>query len=41
MSETAEVVVIEAGQAGVAISYLLTQAGVRHTVLERGGVGNL
>jgi putative flavoprotein involved in K+ transport len=39
MDETLPVVVIGAGQAGLTVSYLLTKAGVEHTVLERGAVG--
>lgn len=39
MEETIPVVVIGAGQAGLAVSYFLTRAGVEHTVLERGGIG--
>jgi putative flavoprotein involved in K+ transport len=39
MSEPTEVVVVGAGQAGLAVSYELTQAGVEHVVLERGRVG--
>lgn len=31
-----EVVVIGAGQAGLAVSYLLTQERIEHVVLERG-----
>jgi putative flavoprotein involved in K+ transport len=34
-----EVVVVGAGQAGLAVSHELTQAGVEHVVLERGRVG--
>ena len=34
-----DVVVIGAGQAGLALSYELSQRGVRHVVLERGRVG--
>jgi putative flavoprotein involved in K+ transport len=37
--ERVEVVVVGAGQAGLAMSYELTQAGVEHVVLERGRVG--
>ena len=39
MDETIDVVVIGGGQAGLATSYELTQAGVEHVVLERGLVG--
>jgi len=39
MQEVIDVVVIGAGQAGLAVSYLLTQANIRHTVLERGRIG--
>jgi putative flavoprotein involved in K+ transport len=39
MIEAANVVVIGAGQAGLATSYELTQAGIEHTVLERGRIG--
>ena len=39
MVEVHEVVVIGGGQAGLAASYELTQAGVEHLVLERGRVG--
>jgi putative flavoprotein involved in K+ transport len=34
-----EVVIVGAGQAGLSVSYELTQAGVEHVVLERGRVG--
>ena len=37
---TIDVVVIGAGHSGLAISYLLTQHGVSHVVIERGEVGN-
>jgi cation diffusion facilitator CzcD-associated flavoprotein CzcO len=39
MTEVVDVVVIGAGQAGLALSYELTHAGVEHVVLERGRVG--
>jgi putative flavoprotein involved in K+ transport len=39
MTERGDVVVVGAGQAGLAVSYELTQAGVHHVVLERGRVG--
>ncbi|MFY9581126.1 MAG: NAD(P)-binding domain-containing protein [Gaiellaceae bacterium] len=39
MSASADVVVVGAGQAGLAASHELTQAGVEHIVLERGRVG--
>ena len=39
MSAPADVVVVGAGQAGLAVSHELTQAGVEHIVLERGRVG--
>lgn len=39
MSEVLEVVVVGAGQAGLAVSRELTQAGVAHVVLEKGRVG--
>jgi putative flavoprotein involved in K+ transport len=39
MDEAMDVVVIGAGQGGLAVSYLLTQEGIRHTVLERGRIG--
>jgi putative flavoprotein involved in K+ transport len=35
----AETVIVGAGQAGLALSRVLTQAGVVHVVLERGRVG--
>jgi putative flavoprotein involved in K+ transport len=38
-TEAVEVVVIGAGQAGLALSHELTHAGVEHVVLERGRVG--
>ncbi|HEY7061043.1 MAG TPA: FAD-dependent monooxygenase [Chloroflexota bacterium] len=38
MNEQVETVVIGGGQAGLAMSYLLTQAGHEHLVLERGRV---
>ena len=37
--ERVEVVVVGGGQAGLAASYELTQAGIEHVVLERGRVG--
>lgn len=40
MDNTYEVVVIGAGQAGLAVSYLLAESRVRHVVLERGAVGD-
>jgi len=39
MSDPLDAVVIGAGQAGLSVSYELTQAGVEHVVLERGRVG--
>ena len=39
MIESAQTVVIGAGQAGLATSYFLTQGGHKHVVLERGRVG--
>ena len=39
MGDRIEVVVVGAGQAGLAVSYELTRAGVEHVVLERGRVG--
>jgi len=39
MSASADVVVVGAGQAGLAASHELTQAGVEHVVLEQGRVG--
>jgi putative flavoprotein involved in K+ transport len=39
MSERADVVVVGAGQAGLAVSHELSGAGVEHVVLERGRVG--
>ncbi|MGZ8578620.1 MAG: flavin-containing monooxygenase [Actinomycetota bacterium] len=39
MTERMDVVVIGAGQAGLATSHELTRAGVEHVVLERGSVG--
>jgi glycine/D-amino acid oxidase-like deaminating enzyme len=39
MSDRAETVVIGGGQAGLAVSHELTDAGVPHVVLERGRVG--
>ena len=39
MTDGIEVVVVGAGQAGLAVSHELTQAGVPHVVLERGKVG--
>ncbi|HYM64751.1 MAG TPA: NAD(P)-binding domain-containing protein, partial [Gaiellaceae bacterium] len=39
MSDRFEVVVIGAGQAGLAVSRELTQAGVAHVVLEKGQIG--
>jgi putative flavoprotein involved in K+ transport len=39
VAELIDVVVIGGGQAGLATSYELTQAGVEHVVLERGRIG--
>lgn len=39
MSESTDVVVVGAGQAGLVVSYLLTQANIHHLVLERGDIG--
>jgi putative flavoprotein involved in K+ transport len=39
MAETVDVVVIGAGQAGLAVSYHLKQLRIRHVVLERGMIG--
>ncbi len=39
MHEAVDVVVVGAGQAGLAISYHLKQTGITHVVLERGGIG--
>ncbi|MGA9533150.1 MAG: NAD(P)-binding domain-containing protein [Anaerolineales bacterium] len=39
MSETTDVVVVGAGQAGLVVSYLLSQANIPHLVLERGEIG--
>src|SRR3954464_5530141 len=39
MTDRIEVVVVGAGQAGLAVSHELTQAGVEHLVLEKGRVG--
>jgi putative flavoprotein involved in K+ transport len=39
MSDRAETVVVGGGQAGLAVSHELTEAGVPHVVLERGRVG--
>jgi len=39
MTETVDVVVIGAGQAGLSLSHELSHAGVEHVVLERGRVG--
>ncbi|MDQ3662410.1 MAG: NAD(P)-binding domain-containing protein [Actinomycetota bacterium] len=39
MTDRIEVVVVGAGQAGLAVSPELTHAGVAHVVLERGRVG--
>jgi len=39
MDETFDVVVVGAGQGGLATSYLLCESGIRHVVLERGEVG--
>jgi putative flavoprotein involved in K+ transport len=39
MTNSIDVVVLGAGQAGLAVSYELTRAGVTHVVLERGRVG--
>jgi putative flavoprotein involved in K+ transport len=39
MTEQLQTVIVGAGQAGLAASHELTQAGVPHTVLERGRVG--
>ncbi len=39
MTEQVEVVIIGGGQAGLALSYYLTQQGRTHLVLEQGQVG--
>jgi putative flavoprotein involved in K+ transport len=39
MSETLDLVIIGAGQAGLSLSYELSRAGIEHVVLERGRVG--
>ena len=39
MSEQIDVVIVGGGQAGLAVSHELTQAGVAHVVLEKGRVG--
>jgi putative flavoprotein involved in K+ transport len=39
MTERIEVVVVGAGQAGLAVSRELTEAGIAHVILERGRVG--
>jgi len=39
VSDPAEVVVVGAGQAGLAVSHELTEAGIAHLVLERGRLG--
>ena len=39
MSDQFEVVIIGGGQAGLALSYYLTQQGRAHLVLEQGRVG--
>ena len=39
MTEQIDVVIVGGGQAGLAVSHELTQAGVAHVVLERGRVG--
>ncbi|MFQ5959755.1 MAG: NAD(P)-binding domain-containing protein [Candidatus Methylomirabilales bacterium] len=39
MGEVTDVAVVGAGQAGLAVSYLLGRAGVQHMVLERGEIG--
>jgi len=39
MAESAEVVVIGAGQAGLSVSHELASAGVDHLVVDRGRVG--
>jgi putative flavoprotein involved in K+ transport len=39
MDDIIDVVVVGAGQAGLAVSYLLKRSGVQHVVLERGRIG--
>ena len=39
MTNTIDVVIVGAGQAGLAVSHELTRAGIAHVVLERGQVG--
>ena len=39
MTERIDVVIVGAGQAGLAVSHELTRAGIAHVVLERGQVG--
>ena len=38
--KSVDALVLGAGQAGLAVSYRLTTAGIDHLVLERGEVGN-
>ena len=40
MTEQIDVVVIGAGQAGLAVSYCLTQLGRRHIILEKASAIN-
>ena len=39
-SRTVDVIIIGAGHAGLAASYVLQKSGVDHLILERGEVGN-
>ena len=39
MSDKADIVIVGAGQAGLAVSHELAQAGVEHVILEKGQVG--
>ena len=41
MAETTDVVIIGGGAAGCAVSYYLAQSGVKSTIIERNGLGNM
>jgi putative flavoprotein involved in K+ transport len=40
-NDTLDAIVVGAGWAGLGVSYYLTQAGLRHRVLERGQISML
>ena len=41
MEKSEKVIIIGAGQAGLSVSYYLTNLKVPHLILEKGSIGNL